>query len=1240
MLHWLKKVFGKSNDFDGAGRGAIEAWGTALECFLAPLDGIQGQGVRSGLAADMIAFVGTGEPMTVLHEVSQQGAVGQVLGLGYNSMLTEDRRARCAVYGGIEQVPPAMLVRWGRVLEAAMTSSRPNWGIEVEGDRHWLEALVVHACGVGMHSYSKRRVAPPAQLTATLVEALLVSDGAPAEALVRAAFASPIDTRDWSSCRVVLLSYLPGFAAAVQCHVDMVRGLLRPPALPQRLHCMALLEGAHDATLAALAEPIVEHVTSNSKQLRAAAEPLARRAAAAVVPLLREQAVAGKPEQRLQALRLLAVLAREQGDPALLDFARTTAAADKAPSVQALVGEWEATQAATDPALATRYDYEVPEIDWRVEITPALDAALQQLWRRIGTEIDKLNQRIRKHNADHKAAGRNYSQAEVDPYPPEAAKQLRAWLESDAPRGQKPKVTARPLVVEALVELVRAADVDPVAATKLLDSFGFLGADDNLSSQAVELYEALHQKIGRPTLLEVRTLLGHLGLPAEAVLNGYCSIWRQFARGWPRDHVWPFFAHELDLVVATLGQARTGYLFDRDRLFAGIATLPTPPAVLVEKLFELALGPGKGDRRSAQDALDNLPGKEARIVLALADGKADTRAVAAQWLQRLGHVEAVAALEAAMAKEKHDVAKGALLDALEALGCPVEKYLDRDQLLQDAQKGLAKGLPKELAWLPREVLPAVRWREGGAVVPPDVLVWLCVQATKQKSPEPNVMLRKYCAMLEPGSAQDLAQTLLEAWLRADVAPITAEAAEAAAATQAKYLHASMQSHPKYYQDDPNLGLSVEELTARFLPKLLRQPRGSEIASKGVLAVVAACGGERVATPVGRYLKEWYGTRAAQGKALIAMLAWVEHPAAIQLMLSIGNRFRTKSFQEEATKQAEALAERRGWTLAELADRTMPTAGFDDDGVLELDYGGRKFTAHLHADHAVELQNPDGKKISALPSPRSDDDPELAKGAKKALSAAKKELKNIVALQTDRLYEALCTERDWSAADWTTYLQPHPVVRHLLQRLVWVEFADGVKARTFRLLDDGTLTDVDDGAVELQEDARVRLAHDTLLDADEIGAWQRHLVDYEVKPLFQQLGKGTYALPADKAAAVSIDDYQGHLLEAFALRGRAGKLGYVRGSTEDGGWFFSYEKRFPTLGMSAVIEFTGNPLPETNRTVALKSLSFRRAGADRGAADMALGEVPKVLLSECYQDLRLCAAEGTGFAADWEKRTEY
>src|SRR5262249_43639926 len=230
--------------------------------------------------------------------------------------------------------------------------------------------------------------------------------------------------------------------------------------------------------------------------------------------------------------------------------------------------------------------------------------------------------------------------------------------------------------------------------------------------------------------------------------------------------------------------------------------------------------------------------------------------------------------------------------------------------------------------------------------------------------------------------------------------------------------------------------TLEEHYAEILPQVLGQPKGSAVASKGILSVVGACAGAAAAPVVGRYLKQWYGMRAAQCRALLQMLVWIEHKTATQLLLAVGSRFRTKSIQEEANKQATALAERKGWTVAELADRTIPSAGLDDDGVLVLDFGPRQFTAKLNEDLEFVLTYPDGKPIKSPPEPRKDDDEAKATETKKFYSAAKKELKSVVGLQRDRLYEAMCTQRMWPFEDWNTYLNRHPIARHHCQRLVW------------------------------------------------------------------------------------------------------------------------------------------------------------------------------------------------------------
>src|ERR1700742_630092 len=98
---------------------------------------------------------------------------------------------------------------------------------------------------------------------------------------------------------------------------------------------------------------------------------------------LKAIAFSGKPDQRVNALRLLWTLAQQRADAALGDYARDTAAADKALSVQALVAEWTSQQQAIEASESIRYDYEVPTIEWTGLLTPQVSARLDKFWQEL-----------------------------------------------------------------------------------------------------------------------------------------------------------------------------------------------------------------------------------------------------------------------------------------------------------------------------------------------------------------------------------------------------------------------------------------------------------------------------------------------------------------------------------------------------------------------------------------------------------------------------------------------------------------------------------------------------------------------------------------------------------------------------------------------------------------------------------------------------------------------------------------
>jgi hypothetical protein len=423
-----------------------------------------------------------------------------------------------------------------------------------------------------------------------------------------------------------------------------------------------------------------------------------------------------------------------------------------------------------------------------------------------------------------------------------------------------------------------------------------------------------------------------------------------------------------------------------------------------------------------------------------------------------------------------------------------------------------------------------------------------------------------------------------------------------------------------------------DLRREFMSRYLNS--GTE--TKGVLALAARASSAVAADRVRSYLKN-HGSRTSQASSLLEVLAGIGDPVTLQVVISAATRLKQKGVQKFAGELITKVAETHDWTLDELADRTIPSAGFDDDGVLTLPCGegddAKTYEARVTADLGVALRNPAGKDVSSLPSGQD----EASAASKKQLATTKKELKQIATMQSARLYEALCAERTWTADDWVRHFHAHPVMRRLVERVVWLGIdANGTMAGAFRPTAEGDFTDASDNAVDVTRFARVRVAHGTLLDQAQGKAWEQHLADYEVKPLFAQFGRSLLRVAPEDAGKTAIEDRKGWVTDAFTIRGAATKLGYERGPALDGGFFNEYRKSFMSAGLAAVVEFTGNGLPEQNVPAALISLKFERAaGPGRYGGTVRLRDVPPVLLSECWNDYRAMAAKAV-YDPNWEK----
>ncbi|MDL9936584.1 DUF4132 domain-containing protein [Gordonia sp. ABSL1-1] len=1058
---------------------------------------------------------------------------------------------RHRAYALLDQVTPIVARRWAQVLTGYRAS--PPTLTPVAGD-HGAERLIDDIAKCFRHRAGFASSGPLPVHLATLDAIVVAGGGRPGE-LLEAVFSYDTTFRyaGLTGIRNIIRD-LPDFEVAVAADSEVLAALAARQPAKARTVLLELFDGLADAALAPFADVITAALVGTSVTTAVAAEKSATRCPAdAMIESLKRAANEGDSSTQIRALRAIWKLGPTPDDRRwAIDFAaRATSAAAKA-----LAREWahRVTQLPTDAdtlsdTTGTRTG---TPAEWRIEITPSLRDAITRFVRDIG----------------HPDADADLVRALTSGRRPATDRRFRDLL----------PYQAQDAIVPALTALWRCPDMTPTATLITLQFMNLLRIPSGaaLSTAAVEAIEAGHADRPGFDLAHLQLLLDTMGLPgADLLVDAYRMSWKRLGHDWPAADVAPFAAANRDRFVAALADD-TSYSADPTAPFRAFATLPALPADLTDTLFRIALGSSSRTRVTAQDVLvpngfDVPADRIGRIHTAVCDPAADTRAVAATWLGRIGAAGAdspdVEVIESAYATERTERVLQAQLNALAALGRSPDVYLNRVTLAAQVAKAARKGGPPGLDWLDVGALPPVRWADDGEPVPVETLRWLLGTAVRLKDPEPTVALRYYCALFDATDRARLGDHLLDTWLVV-----------------------------------------------------------GSIKTKGVLAICASCCTDNAAPIAEHYIRTNYGLAAAQCKALLAMLSWVDADNAVQTLLAISTRFRTRGIQEVAGMQVRALAQRRGWTPDQLADRTVPDGGFSTGGRLLLDYGPREFSARIGPGLTLALFNPDGKPVKSLPAPRATDDPEAVAASKRRLTAARKAVKTTVVAQRDRLYEAMCTERRWSVVEWSTYLRPHPIVGQLAGRLIWLAVAGDEHPIAFRPLDDGSLTDADDEEVQLQAEATISLVHPGALAPAAVTAWRTHLVDYEVDPLFDQLGE-PIAIDDVSDAATSYDGYEGYLLDAFTLRAATTRRGYLRGPTGDGGIVTSYVKRFPSSGIEVVLGFSGIALPEENLSVALTHLHFTDVSDGGNGRWIRFGDVPAVLLRESIGDLASVAALG-------------
>ncbi|SFQ96348.1 WGR domain-containing protein, predicted DNA-binding domain in MolR [Lentzea waywayandensis] len=295
------------------------------------------------------------------------------------------------------------------------------------------------------------------------------------------------------------------------------------------------------------------------------------------------------------------------------------------------------------------------------------------------------------------------------------------------------------------------------------------------------------------------------------------------------------------------------------------------------------------------------------------------------------------------------------------------------------------------------------------------------------------------------------------------------------------------------------------------------------------------------------IRVWPGesqhTRAVAG---LDVLADIGTEVALSHLNSIAEKVKFKGLKTKAQEKVAQIADELGLSRDQLADRLVPRLGLDDAASLVIDYGPRQFTVGFDEQLKPYVLDPDGKRRKDLPKPGAKDDQDQAPLEHKRFAALKKDVRAVASDQIHRLERAMVDQRTWTAEEFHAVLAGHPLLWHIVRRLVWIT-SDGL---SFRLAEDRTLADSSDDEFTLPEDATVRVAHPVDLQA-ELEAWGEVFADYEILQPFPQLGRPLHLVPAGENLLPQLKKYCDVDLPIGKILSLT-KKGWIRGEPQDGG----------------------------------------------------------------------------------------
>jgi predicted DNA-binding WGR domain protein len=357
---------------------------------------------------------------------------------------------------------------------------------------------------------------------------------------------------------------------------------------------------------------------------------------------------------------------------------------------------------------------------------------------------------------------------------------------------------------------------------------------------------------------------------------------------------------------------------------------------------------------------------------------------------------------------------------------------------------------------------------------------------------------------------------------------------------------------------------------------LWQGMGAPSKDKWAMGAIGLLGGDGCVLKLTPLVREWPGeSQHARAVFGLECLRAVGSDTALMALNGVAQKLKFKGLKQKAQEMMEGIAQSRGFTSEQLADRIVPDCGLDERGSRMFDFGPRQFRFVLGPEMKPLVRDAAGKVRSDLPAPTKADDAARAEVAVAEWKLLKKTLREVLKIQADRLEDAMITGRRWTPEDFHILLVKHPLMVNLVRQLVLAAYDNtGKVTQTFRVTEDQTLADQNDEETALPSSGHIGVAHPAHLDEALKSAWGQVLSDYAIIPPFAQLGRDICQPSPEDAHGTEIIRYRGQKIPGIVMYGMLERSHWLRDTPADGGGFMQHSKHFPAANVTAFIKYTG------------------------------------------------------------------